>query len=244
MTTVAFVSPCAATSSTHGSSTKCAISAAGSVAVAITSRSRNVSRPRRTLPASETSTAAGCARSASTTSRTTGRPCAEQAAPLGLRAEALGERLEDLLLALRAEPLERSHALLLRRLAQPVERRDPELAPDPGGGLRAETGQPQELRHLVGHLGAPLLERGHLAGLGELDDLRLDRRADPGSSFALPASASSAIDEAGLADPRRGAPVGEHAEALLTEDLGDVGEQRRTRPRRPRCEAARAMRRS
>ena len=73
-TTVAFVSPCAATSCTHGSSVKKAVSEAGSVAVAITSRSRNVSLRRRTEPASETCTAAGWARSSATAACTAGSP--------------------------------------------------------------------------------------------------------------------------------------------------------------------------
>ena len=53
-TTVAFVPPWATTSATQGCATKWAVSAAGSSAVAMMSRSRTVSRRRRTLPASET----------------------------------------------------------------------------------------------------------------------------------------------------------------------------------------------
>src|SRR6185295_6348121 len=93
------------------------------------------------------------------------QPHSEQAAALRLGAEPLVERGKDLLLALRPETLERPHALLLGRGAQLVERRYVELAPDPGRGLRAEPRQPQELRHLAGNLGPPLLERGHLTGL-------------------------------------------------------------------------------
>ena len=72
--TVAFVSPCAATSITHGSCVKYAVSSAGSVAVAMMSRSRNVSLRRRTDPASETATAAGCSRSSATAASTAGNP--------------------------------------------------------------------------------------------------------------------------------------------------------------------------
>ena len=107
------------------------------------------------------------------------QPDTKEAAPLRLRAEALREGLEDPFLALRAESLERADALLLGRLAELVERRHAELAPDPRRGLGAEPREPQELTHLRRHLGAPLLERGHRAGLGHLDDFRLDRRADP-----------------------------------------------------------------
>ncbi len=73
-TTVAFVSPCAATSTTQSSCVKYAVSSAGSVAVAMMSRSRKVSFRRRTEPASETATAAGCARSSATAACTAGKP--------------------------------------------------------------------------------------------------------------------------------------------------------------------------
>ena len=74
MITVAFVSPFATTLATLSRAVKCSISAAGSVEVAITSRSRKVSRRRRAEPASETLTAAGCCRSSSTSSSRTGSP--------------------------------------------------------------------------------------------------------------------------------------------------------------------------
>ena len=66
-TTVAFDSPLAAIFSTQRSFVKYSVSAAGSLAVAMMSRSRNVSFRRRTLPASETSNAAGCSPSTATT---------------------------------------------------------------------------------------------------------------------------------------------------------------------------------
>ena len=72
--TVAFVSPCATRSTTQGRPVKNAVSSPGSVAVAMMSRSRNVSFRRRTEPASETCTAAGCSRSTETTACTAGRP--------------------------------------------------------------------------------------------------------------------------------------------------------------------------
>ena len=115
-------------------------------------------------------------------------------------------------------------ALLLGGLAKAVERRHPELAPDPGRRLRAETREAQELRHLVRHLRAPLLERGHLAGLGQLDDLRLDRRADPRQLLRLARERELGDRRGRLPDPRRRAPVREHAKPLLAEDLRDVGQ--------------------
>ena len=52
---------------------KYSVSAAGSLAVAMMSRSRTVSLRRRALPASETRSAAGCSRSTSTTASSAGR---------------------------------------------------------------------------------------------------------------------------------------------------------------------------
>src|SRR3954452_9124028 len=72
--TVAFVSPCAATSATHFNFVKYSVSSRGSVAVATMSRSLNVSLRRRTEPASETCTVAGCSRSTETTASTAGSP--------------------------------------------------------------------------------------------------------------------------------------------------------------------------
>ena len=169
-----------------------------------------------------------------------GKPDAEQPSPLRLRAEPLGERLEDPLLALRAEALERPHALLLGRHAQLLERRHAELAPDPRRRLRPEPREAQELPHLRRHLGPALLERGHRAGLRHLDDLRLDRRADPRQLLrrALRARAprptrpsrESASPRGGTrargTPARRGSPTRPRA--------------RRARPRRLRCAAAAA----
>ena len=85
-------------------------------------------------------------------------------------------------------------------------------------------GRRRNWRHLARHLCAALLERMHRAGLGELDDLRLDRRADAGQLLRLAGERELRDRRRCLADARRGATVGEHAEALLAEDLGDVGE--------------------
>ena len=67
---------------TQSPSQNAAISAGASEEVAMRSRSRTVSRRRRTLPASETAIAAGCARSSSTTRLHRGERGAEQAAAL------------------------------------------------------------------------------------------------------------------------------------------------------------------
>ena len=94
---------------------------------------------------------------------------------------------------------------------------------------------------LVGHLGPPLLERRHVARLGRprRSSPRSSRRC-PGSSFALPASASSATERAGVADPGRRAAVGERRESparrgsprgpRAVERVGQVAVARERRP--------------
>ena len=224
MTTVAFVSPRAAISSTHGKVTKWPISAAGSAAVAITSRSRNVSRPRRTLPGPRDLDRRRMLAQRLDDLAHDREPDAEEAAPLGLGPKALVERGEDLLLTLRPETLERPHPLLLGRFAQLVEGRHVELAPDARRRLGAEPRDPQELRHLARHLGPSLLERGHVAGLRQLDDLRLDRPSDPGELLRPTGEGELRDRRSRLAHPGRGSAVGDDTEALLSEDLRDVRE--------------------
>ena len=68
------MSPRATTSSTHVSFVNHSVSAGGSAAVAMMSRSRNVSLRRRTDPASETRSASDELRIVSTTASTAGRP--------------------------------------------------------------------------------------------------------------------------------------------------------------------------
>ena len=118
MSTVAFVSPFAITSATLSRLVNASISAGGSVEVAITSRSRNVSRRRRAEPASDTFTAAGCARSSSTSSSRTGSPSPsrrlDSRGSFGSSASAL--RIFSSLFA--PSPGEHAQPLLLRRLLQ------------------------------------------------------------------------------------------------------------------------------
>ena len=105
-TTVAFVPPRAATSATHGSSVKCAMSASGSRAVAMMSTSRTVSRLRRALPASDTLIAAGWARSSSTASSRVGNAMPSSA--LSARSHAFLRRGQDVLFAPRPEAGQRA----------------------------------------------------------------------------------------------------------------------------------------
>src|SRR5581483_3857357 len=88
------------------------------------------------------------------------------------------ERLQDLLLALRAEACKRAETLCFRGLLQAGERVDPELTPDAGRGLRAEPWKVHEGDDVGRDERAPLRERVDVAGLDDLDDLLLDRLAD------------------------------------------------------------------
>ena len=62
------------------------------------------------------------------------------------RLRRLLQRLEDPLLGLGAEPRQRPELLGLRCLAQVLHGRDPEVLPDPAGGLRAQGREPEETR--------------------------------------------------------------------------------------------------
>src|SRR5207248_3300198 len=77
---------------------------------------------------------------------------------------------------------------------QPVDRRDPELLPDPPRRLRAEPGEPHECRDLGGHLRLPLRQRVDLPVVDDLDDLRLDRLADPLQQLRLAAQRPVVVD--------------------------------------------------
>ena len=76
-----------------------------------------------------------------------------------------------------------------------------------------------------GTIALRLVERVHLAGLDDLDDLLLDRLADPGEVLRLALERELGDRAARLADPRRRAAVGEHPEGVLALELAQVGEQ-------------------
>jgi hypothetical protein len=153
------------------------------------------------------------------------QPLAQEPARLARVLRRLRQRLEDLLLALRAEARERPQPLLLGRGLELVERRHAELLPDPPRRLRAEPRQAHELHDLGRDDRLPLRERLHLAELDHLDDLLLDRLADPGQALRLPLERHLRDRASGLADAGRGAAVGEHAERVLALELAQVGEQ-------------------
>src|SRR5262249_2681646 len=111
--------------------------------------------------------------------RLNGREAGAEQIALRLGALRLvGERRENLLLALRPQAGERPQPLRLGRSLELVERLDAELAPDAGGRLRPEPGQLHEEDDLGRHAGLLLRERLDLAEFDDLDDLLLDRLAD------------------------------------------------------------------
>ena len=149
----------------------------------------------------------------------------EKTPGLRLVADPRLERLQDLLLAARAHPGQVAQPALLGGALQAVERGDPELRPDPRSRLRADAGEPQELDDTGGHEAAPLGERVHLAVLHDLDDLVLDRLADPGELLCAPVERELGNRQRRLPDPAGGAAVCDDLERLLLEDLGEVGEE-------------------
>ena len=137
-----------------------------------------------------------------------GEDAAEQHAAGLLRDGRLGERGEHALLALRAQAGELAELLRLGGGAQLVEVRDAEVLPETPGRLRAEARDVHDVHEPGRELVAQLRERLEVARLGELDDLRLDRRADPGDLRGRPVEREPGDRRRRLADARRGAPVG------------------------------------
>ena len=101
-----------------------------------------------------------------------------------LVAELL-ERREDVLLDLRAEPLDAADLLADRRLAELVQVGDPELVEHPPRRLRADPGDPRHLDQRRRELLLQLRRRRDLALLEQGDDLRLQGVADPGQVGCL-----------------------------------------------------------
>ena len=149
----------------------------------------------------------------------------EEPARLARVFRRLGERLQDLRLGRRAEAGKGAHSLALGRGLQLVQGRHPELLPDPARRLRAEPRQPHELDDLLGDQRLPLGQRLHLAELDHLDDLALDRGADPAQALRFAVERELRNRPAGLANPRRRAAVGEHPERALSLELAQIGQQ-------------------
>ena len=151
------------------------------------------------------------------------RPGKERALLPWLRR--LLQRLEDPLLGLGAEPRQRPELLGLRCLAEVLHGRDPEVLPDPAGGLWAKGREPEKLGDAGRDALLPLGQRLDLAGLDDLDDLRLDRLPDSRQVLRL-AGERLLGDRAGRRADLVGRPtVRQHPELLLSVELEEVGEE-------------------
>ncbi len=222
---MAFVSPCAATSTTHASAVKYAGQlrrigggrddvevAEGLLAPAHRPRLGNVDRSRVLAQDGD--------------NRLDGRQAVSEQAPSRVGVLRLkGERLQDLLLALRAEAGKRPQALGLGGRLQLLERRDAELLPDARRGLRPESRQPHEQHDFGRNRRLPLRKRLDLSLLDDLNDLLLDRLAD--SLQLLRPSVEGELRDRPrrLAHPSRRTAVCEHAERLRPFELEQVCEQ-------------------
>ncbi len=201
------------------------MSACGSVDVAMRSRSRTVARRRRTLPASETAIAAGWAASSSATRRTAGNPRARSCRGSAVSPTPASSAFR-IFCSLRSPMPESSRSRpSSAAVFRAVERRHAELGPEAGGGLRPDTGQAEEVDDAFRHALAPPRERLHLADVHHLDDLLLDRAADPREILGLPLEGELGDRHRRLADPAGGAPIRDDLEGLLVQDLREVGQQ-------------------
>src|SRR4051794_36897272 len=135
------------------------------------------------------------------------------------------KRLQDLLLALRTETCERAQLLVLRCELQSLERRDAELLPDARSGLRPEARQAHEENHLGRDRAFALRERLDLPVLDDLDDLLLDRLADPLQLLRLSVQRELRDRPRRVAHPGSRAAVGAHAKGFGALQLQQVGEQ-------------------
>ena len=221
--TVAFVSPRATTSTTHDCAQKASSSAGASIAVAIRSRSRTVSRNRRAEPAIDTCTAAGCSLSASATATSRGSavPSSARGGPSRLR---LRKRGQDLLLGLRAEPGDVAQLVRLGSRAQPSDRRDPELLPDPARGLRPEPGSRRKRTSSSGTAAFRFVSACISPSSTTWTIFSSIVLPIPCSSFARPSSASSRPGRLSRGSGG-GAPVGADPEGVGAVELDQVGEQ-------------------
>ena len=154
-------------------------------------------RPRRLRPRSD-------ARESAVDHLTHDRqPAPEEATLLGLLPGAGGKRGEDLLLSLRAEPLERADLLRARPppSARPAwsprarARSLPRSLARPLGSRRNETSS-------GGTSARRFSSARHRAGRRQLHDLLLDRPPDPGELLGLAGKRQLGHGRAGIADPR------------------------------------------
>ena len=166
---------------------------ARSLDVAMRSRSRTVSRRRRTLPASDTASRRRMRRELGDDAAYRRERLPEKPPRLRLVADPRLERLQDLLLAARAHSGEIAQPALLGGALEPVERGDPELRPDPRRRLRADSGSRRKSTTPAGTRPRRFVSACISPSSTTSTTLFSIVLPMPGSSFAFPSSASSAI---------------------------------------------------
>ena len=205
---------------------KWSISAGASVEVAITSRSRNVSRRRRAEPASETLIAAGCARSSSTSSSSTGQAAAEQpprlARVLAAPPPSALRIFSSLFAPSPASERSRSCSAASFSSASVVtpssfQIRRAVFGPRPGSRMNLTTSSGTSFLRFVSASISPSSTIWTI-----LSSIVLPI---PEQALRLPLERELRDRAARLADPRRRAAVGEDAEGVLALELAQVGQQ-------------------
>ena len=188
------------------------------------SRSLTASALRRSDPAASTSCAPG--RGAQRVDELLGDRLRARQQPARLRRPVVpgGERLEQLLLRLGAEPAQAAQLLRLGRGAELVERVDPELVVEPAGALGTEPGQVHHRDHAARELRAQLDRLRHVAGVDQRLELGLQRLADAGQLGDLAVARELLDGDRRLAHGLGGGAVGEDAVGDGPVELVEVGE--------------------
>ncbi len=144
--------------------------------------------------------------------------------PRGGRAAVVGERLQDAFLELRAEALDAPDALGERRLAQGRDGVNPELVVEQPRALGPEPGQPRELHQSGRKLRPQALGGGDRARFGEVDDLLLQRLADPLQLGGAPLAGEAGDRDGRFARRFRGPLIGHHAVHDRPVELVQIGQ--------------------
>ena len=134
------------------------------------------------------------------------------------------ERGQHRLLELRAEAAQLAQAPGRGRLAQRLRRVDAELVEESPRSLGPEPREPGDRQQPRREALAELHRRRDLAGLDQVADLLLERRADAGELGDAPLARERGDRDGGVADDLRGVAVGEHAVDDGAVELVEVAE--------------------
>ena len=191
------------------------------------SMSCTLSRPRRRLPATSTRAPGTASRRSRAISSATGSALSDGDALLvvGLGLGVPGELGRDARLGRGAEAGHVAHPAVGDRDGDVVDRGDAQLPPERRRPLGPDAVEARDLGQADRDAVAQLGQRGDVAGLDELDDLRLEGRADVGQVDGAAAHRHLRHRGVGRADARRRAPVGEHPVAHRALELEQVADQ-------------------